>query len=208
MILRDIPFTIPRDKVLLRLKFNVNVSKSNEKIDHLIDSMMDEGYMIAQSRASIQDFYIKENKMEEIRLVDTNFIIRGRKIAEHLKNCFKISFMVCTIGDEFTQAVESLSSGGEITKAVILDAVGSEAIEALADTVTNIIKQNAKTERADIITRFSPGYGDWPVAEQKELLKIVEAKKIGVRLTEQYLMIPEKSISACIGWIKRNVTPP
>ena len=202
MILRDIPYSIPRNKVLLRLQYNVALSKTTERVDHLIDAMMDEAYIITQAEASIQEFRVQEYKKDVVTLAKTNFILRGADIATHIKGCYQVSLMVCTIGGALHDVVEELLKNGEVAKATILDAVGSEAVEALADTVTNIIKQNAKAERATITSRFSPGYGDWDIHEQKQLLTVLEAKKIGITITKQCLMVPEKSITACIGWKK------
>jgi len=202
MILHDIPFTIPRYKVLLRLKYNVSLSKTNEKVDHLIDAMMDEAYVITHAQASIQEFGIREHTEDTVMLVNTDFVLRGSDIAKHVHECYQVSVMVCTIGKELYEVVQALLKNGEVARATVLDAVGSEAVEALADAVTSIIKHNAQAEGATITSRFSPGYGNWDITEQRGLLKLLEAEKIGVMLTKKCVMIPEKSITACIGWKK------
>lgn len=46
--------------------------------------------------------------------------------------------------------------------------------------------------------RFSPGYGDVPLSFQRPFLAWLEARRIGVTLTEGFLMQPEKSVSALI----------
>ena len=56
--------------------------------------------------------------------------------------------------------------------------------------------------RADgfvISRRFSPGYCDWDVSQQKMIFEAVNADSIGVHLTDECLMIPKKSISGIIG---------
>ncbi|NLC44698.1 MAG: Vitamin B12 dependent methionine synthase activation subunit, partial [Clostridiales bacterium] len=48
--------------------------------------------------------------------------------------------------------------------------------------------------------RFSPGYGDLPLEIQGPLLESLDAKQlIGVTLTNAYLMLPQKSVSAFVG---------
>ena len=48
--------------------------------------------------------------------------------------------------------------------------------------------------------RFSPGYGDFPLSVQKGILDGLEAgKRIGITLTEGFLMMPSKSVTAVIG---------
>ncbi len=48
--------------------------------------------------------------------------------------------------------------------------------------------------------RFSPGYGDLSLEIQKNLLAYLDAhRRIGIELTENYLMIPQKSVTAILG---------
>jgi cobalamin-dependent methionine synthase I len=47
--------------------------------------------------------------------------------------------------------------------------------------------------------RYAPGYGDWELSSQTALLSLVDAGRIGIRLTGDFLMIPAKSISGVIG---------
>ncbi|MBU1864169.1 MAG: hypothetical protein KKH94_10940 [Candidatus Omnitrophica bacterium] len=202
MIFNNIFYTIPREKVLLRLQFNKKKTKLVGHVKQLIDSMIDEGNVLAQPQAIVEDFTIKELARSRVVLSGKNFSLAGEHITRHVDGCYKVSLMVCTVGSQFAGAVEGLVDQRELTKAAILDAVASEAVDAVADAITKIIRQNAENEGADITLRFSPGYGDWDIQEQKPLLEVMEAYKIGVRLTNSFLMFPEKSITACVGWRK------
>ena len=51
-----------------------------------------------------------------------------------------------------------------------------------------------------LVARYSPGYADFPLAAQRELLALLDApRKVGVSLTDSLLMVPSKSVSAVIG---------
>ena len=51
-----------------------------------------------------------------------------------------------------------------------------------------------------LVKRYSPGYGDFPLEAQRELLALIDApRKVGVWLTDSLLMVPSKSGSAMIG---------
>ena len=47
--------------------------------------------------------------------------------------------------------------------------------------------------------RFSPGYGDWPIEQQPEMLRLSHAAAIGIHLTTSMMLVPRKSITAIIG---------
>ena len=48
--------------------------------------------------------------------------------------------------------------------------------------------------------RFSPGYGDFPIEFQEPIMRMLDcAKKIGLTMTDSYMMSPTKSVTAIIG---------
>lgn len=52
--------------------------------------------------------------------------------------------------------------------------------------------------------RFSPGYGDWPLDSQAEMLRLATASQIGLNLTSSLMLTPRKSVTAIIGLIPKN----
>jgi len=69
----------------------------------------------------------------------------------------------------------------------------------LADSVESQISEVAHNQGFTISRRFSPGYCDWDVEQQRILFEAVDGEKAGVELTETCLMLPRKSISGIIG---------
>ena len=48
--------------------------------------------------------------------------------------------------------------------------------------------------------RFSPGYGDFSLSCQRAVLDALDAgKHLGIKLTDSFLMMPSKSVTAVIG---------
>ena len=72
------------------------------------------------------------------------------------------------------------------------------AIEQICDDVQSELQGKMPLYRQT--WRFSPGYGDLPLALQEELLAAVEAgKRIGLATTQGHMLTPMKSVSAIIG---------
>ena len=107
----------------------------------------------------------------------------------------RMAFCVCTIGASLETEVTRLSEGGELLRAVVLDSIGSVAAEAVADHVDKRIGADAAKEGLKTSCRASPGYGDWDIREQAAIFRLLPAERIGVRLSETFMMIPRKSIS-------------
>ena len=57
--------------------------------------------------------------------------------------------------------------------------------------------------------RFSPGYGDFDIHHQEEILRMLDAhKKIGLSMTESCMLTPTKSVTALIGFAEKEMDCP
>jgi hypothetical protein len=62
----------------------------------------------------------------------------------------------------------------------------------------------AEDDSLFISRRFSPGYCDWNIGQQRMLFWALSGKEIGIRLNGRCLMVPQKSISGIIGMGRRK----
>ncbi len=122
----------------------------------------------------------------------------SRKLARHLDGCHA-AYLVCgTLGTGFDALLRRVSvvSGAD---ALVLQAVGTAAIEEWMDCVENEIRAELAPGET-LVRRYSPGYGDFPLEAQRELLGLLDSSRtVGVSLTDTLLMAPSKSVSAVIG---------
>jgi hypothetical protein len=103
---------------------------------------------------------------------------------------------ICTIGSALEEKVRELTAESQLALATALDAVGSEIVENLAEQLEARICKELTTEEQVAGPRFSPGYGNWPLASgQKTIFTLLPAERIGVTLSATSLMSPLKSIS-------------
>jgi len=90
--------------------------------------------------------------------------------------------------------------------ALIVQAIGAALIEKLMDSVEDEIRAEL-TDGETLVSRYSPGYGDFPLAAQSTVLALLDAPRtVGVALTDTLLMVPSKSVSAIIGVKKGSQT--
>jgi hypothetical protein len=120
------------------------------------------------------------------------------------KDAEKVAICICTIGPELEQEVKELMEKNEMTRALILDALGSEAAEEVAIQSDRILAEEAREMNLWPSKRYSPGYGKWDVKEQRFIFKLLPAADIGIRLTESFMMVPRKSVSFRINFYKEQ----
>jgi hypothetical protein len=135
--------------------------------------------------------------------ISGGFTVNSSDLYRWVRGCDELVVMVVTVGPGINERVQELTEAGEVTRGMIVDAIGSETVEELAGVLNRII---ANTARKAVTKRYSPGYGDWDLTDQKSLLELIGAGEIGVTVSDSSQMIPEKSISAVIGLRDRAVT--
>ena len=128
---------------------------------------------------------------------------QGRDIKRHLDKCDEVAIMGVTLGPTVETLIRS-SQIRNMAEAVLLDAGASVLVEQLADAMCQIIDSEQK--RCSTV-RYSPGYGDYPVMMQTELIWLMDAhRKIGLSVNKNYMMTPQKSVTAVIGLSDEPVT--
>lgn len=113
-----------------------------------------------------------------------------------LADCHTAAVLVCTLGAEFDLWVRQLQMR-DMARAAMLDALGSAYVESGCDAAEDAIR--ARFPGKHLSDRFSPGYGDFPLAAQPELAAFAGASRIGVTVTDSLLMNPQKSVTAMVG---------
>ncbi|MBR4287879.1 MAG: Vitamin B12 dependent methionine synthase activation subunit [Clostridia bacterium] len=122
-------------------------------------------------------------------------------LAKNLSGCNEAVLFAATVGIELDRMIERYSRLSP-AKAVIFDAIGAERIESLCDVFCHSF---AEEENALAIPRFSPGYGDLPLADQKNIFAVLGCeKRIGLVLNDSLLMSPSKSVTAIVGLKEKN----
>lgn len=88
----------------------------------------------------------------------------------------------------------------QVSKSVVMQAASVAMLETYCDEVNDKIKEIYLQNGKFLRPRFSPGYGDFPIECQKELIGALELpKKIGLTVTDHYVMVPSKSVTAIMG---------
>jgi hypothetical protein len=131
--------------------------------------------------------------------------LKSAKISKTLGKCDRITFFLATIGEQVDDVIETSLSEKKLSDAYIYDAIGSAAVEATVEEFQNKMDSTIKKKNQRTTLRFSPGYCDWKISEQKQVFSVLENDLINVDLSESYLMAPRKSVSGVFGIGSRDL---
>ena len=170
-------------------------NRPTQEVEALCDALLPEFLAALDCRACFQEVAVT---------VEGNLVtlpglapIRSAALARNLAGCTRAILFAATIGS----AADRLRMQTQVrspARAVVLDAMGTAAIEALCDSLCADWRRQAAPQQ--LRPRFSPGYGDLPLALQKDLLSLLDSpRQAGIMLTEGLMMLPHKSVSAIVG---------
>jgi hypothetical protein len=174
----------------------------NQKVDkniiNLIEECSQEVIGISKKNVVYEIFNI-QRKNEEVFLLGSTLVLKDTDITNHLIGSKKCLIMAATLGIKVDSKIAYYSKFN-ITKGLIMDACATAAIESLCDEFQVQIKESALVDNLNITNRYSPGYGNFSIENQRNILNILNAyKKIGLSVTESSIMLPRKSVTALIG---------
>jgi hypothetical protein len=125
--------------------------------------------------------------------------LKSAKLSRTLKKCDRVAVFLATIGGGVDRVVKELARGNKISEAYIYDVIGSVAVEEAVDNFQKRFDAALSDSRKSTTLRFSPGYCDWNIREQKKIFEVLDSDAAGVSLTEDCLMSPRKSVSGVFG---------
>ena len=138
-----------------------------------------------------------ERAEQGVCLAGSGVTLPGTLAEKMLATCDTALLLACTLGMEFERRLRALEKR-DMGEAVILDACGSSWVETGCDRAEREIA--GRFAGRFLTDRFSPGYGDLPLALQPAVLAALNAEKLlGIHVGESFLMTPSKSVTAVIG---------
>lgn len=130
--------------------------------------------------------------------------IKSKHLAKNLENCQRVIVFSATLGVGVDGLIRR-TSHINMAKTVVLQACAATVIEAYCDQVQGQMEQEYRQKGLFLRPRFSPGYGDFSILHQKDILDLLQSSKtIGVHLTDGLMLVPTKSITAIIGISDEN----
>lgn len=137
-----------------------------------------------------------------VRLAGSSLVLEGVDIARHLKGAAECAVLACTLGVA-NEAGMARRKAQSALDAAIYGAAGSSLVESVTDACEATVVADAAKRGMRTNWRYSPGYGDLPLALQPEIVRVLAAdKRLGMVATESNLLIPAKSVTAFVGPVR------
>ena len=194
-----IRLAVPAQAVYRRLGYRKGLTTITQAQQEEIRMAMDHAASLIELKGSAASFPIAGLSGEKITL-GSGLILRSTGVAGMLKDSSEVLFMGATAGMRIMEGIRDETVSGNLTRAVVLDAVASEMTDKALDWIAGYMRRDLRRRGKELSARrFSAGYGDFSLENQKIMYDTLKLWEIGVQITDSCILVPEKSVTALAG---------
>lgn len=197
LVLEGLPVRIDREEVLRFQGYKSDADVPTTEVLALFDAALALGEALMQPRVVYRAAPASQPSRDVIAAGGEQMHVP--EIGRLWGSIEMVGAGVCTIGDAVETRVRELFDAREFPLAVMLDSVGSAAVESLTEFANDLVCRRALEEGIRATNRISPGYAGWDTSEQRALWALCPGDPIGVTLNDACFMTPEKSITFLVG---------
>ena len=137
--------------------------------------------MISQAEEELVSICGPPKSVVGIWEYNLDFPIKSESLERYMEGAKYIGIFATTLGAGADMLIRRYEVS-DMRRAVITDAVASTMVNDHCGTISS--------------KRFSPGYGDFKLEYQADILKMLDTgKRIGLSLTDSFMLIPAKSVT-------------
>ncbi len=183
----DVPFELEVEPLLQKLHIN-------PKSDHAVEfeDLLGRVRNVARPKALYKESYIQARGEDTVTIDNVTFT--SRALRRNLDGVERVFPYIVTCGIEVD---EIEIPDDDILVDFWLDAVKEALLRTAVRRLISRLEEDLKLGKT---STMSPGSGDesvWPITQQREFFSLFDnvEKRIGVRLTDSCLMLPNKTVS-------------
>lgn len=194
------PLVLPERDIYSRLGYSRHRTELDDASRARLDGEIRKAFALCRPRGIWRIIPVVAYDEHSVTLADGSCFVSD-DIAARYGQCRAFWLAAATVGSELPAAVRRNFAEGNNMAALAGDATGSETADAAIDFMQKRSDQELRKLGSGLTERrFSPGYGDLPLAAQKTFFAALEIEKeLGVVLTPSLIMEPEKSVTALAG---------
>ncbi len=197
-VISDIRLNLKKNEVLRRQGFRGH-TRIRPEIKNMVLELLEstESTHLLEPTTAYEFYPITGIEPDRV-LLQGDAVVNGSLLPSTFPEAKELAAIVCTIGPGLEKQVTEYSQGGKTLRAMLLDGIGSAAVDILAQEACRFVSGEASTRGLQRSSPVNPGMPGLPITEQWNLLELVHAGNIGVSLTSSGVMVPRKSTSMII----------
>jgi hypothetical protein len=198
-VIRDIPLSLKMGEVLRREGLGGGAKVRPEIKDLILELLASVKKAHLLEPAAAYEYYAVSGMNGSQISLEGDQAIHSPLLPAIFPEAKELAVSVITIGPKLEKEVTNYSKSGEALRGMILDGIGSAAVDMLAPEVLRLMAAEVSPRGYEISSPVSPGMPGFPLTEQWNLLELVNTREIEVSLTSSGILVPRKSVSMVVG---------
>lgn len=195
----SIPAMPKIDMILNRLGYRKNKTALSEEQMAFLENAIEKGMSLCHPKGLYRRFKIENNDGMKVTL-ENKQLLESMSLSKLLENSSEIALIAATVGSEAADEVSKQMKEGDPVLGIIIDSTASYTADAAVEWIRDFVNKTVKLEGKNVTKhRYSPGFKDFELSNQKLIYDMLELSKLGLELTDKYMLIPEKSVIAILG---------
>jgi len=204
MIMENFRNSVDTEKVLRLLGARQGRRVSSASLRR-VDLLTEEIEGMLKPQLSYRIMELSQVNRGGIELIDGT-CFKSPKLAKALAAAEAACCFMATVGPAVDAEVQRLMRRRCHADAYVLDAIGSASAENIVEQFYQRMARRQKEKNGGVTLRFSPGYCDWPIQQQRPLFRLFDdIDTPDVVLNQSCLMSPRKSVSGLFGLLPQGV---
>jgi hypothetical protein len=189
----------PYKKIYHRLGFKKKTTELTAQRQKETDLFIEEALSFITLKGCVRRAVINKNDDSNI-VIAGNLNFESKQLARFLCDCREALLMGATAGNAIMEAIADKTRKDNLSAAVVYDATASEMTDAALDWLMDYLNGQLRREGKKLLPRrFSAGYADFKLENQKSFHHLLEMQKIGVVISSSFILRPEKTVTAITG---------
>ncbi len=189
-ILTEIPFALDLDSLMREAHVEAGSDDAHE-----LQSLADLARQVGNPKAAHAVSFVEHRDGDTVQIGHVSFT--SRTLCRNLKSVQRVFPLVATCGHEMTEA---FPRERDMLKEFWWDLIKTRMLRAANEHLSDHLHRRFRLGKTAVMR---PGSGDatvWPIQQQRELFALLGDvhTAIGVRLTDSFLMVPNKTTSGIL----------
>jgi hypothetical protein len=198
-IFEKISIDPPYKNIYSRLGFKKKTTKLTAKQQNETDFFIEDALSLIALKGCSRRTLIHINDGSNV-VIAGDLTFASIQLSRFLGHCPEALLMGATAGSAIMEAIADKIKKDNLSAAVVYDATASEMTDAALDWLMGYWDGQLRREGKKLLPRrFSAGYGDLKLENQKDIHRQLEMQKIGVAISSSFILQPEKSVTAITG---------
>lgn len=183
-----------------------DAASASESVREVVGAQVHRVARLVEPWGACREIQVERVGGDSVRLASGQ-TLTGRRVASMFRRARSVAVCLVTVGAAATAEVRRLMATGCMVEAMAVDAAASASAHASMGVLRARVCADASQRRCTTTVQYGPGYSGWEIGDMAAVFSCLATAGVPVRLNDELMMVPEKSLLGIIGIVPGQRRP-